>query len=113
MADPNPAARLYQNACREAKLLLTVWAVALVWTVGYCYLHGYRHAPDSRALQSGWAEARTEENLQTVLGFPDWVFFGIMIPWLICTLFTVIFSMFLMRDDDLGAEGEEQSAHGH
>jgi hypothetical protein len=113
MADPKPAARLYQNACREAKLLLSVWALALVWTVGYCYLHGYRHSPDSRVVQSGLAVARTAEDLQTVLGFPDWVFFGIMAPWAICTTFTVVFSLFIMRDDDLGIESEERSAHGH
>jgi hypothetical protein len=113
MPDPKAAARLYLNACREAKLLLTVWALALCWTVGYCYLHGYRHPPESWAVRNGLAAPRTADDLQTILGFPDWVFFGIMAPWAACTLFTVIFSLFIMRDDDLGPEGEERSAHGH
>jgi hypothetical protein len=113
MADHRAAARLYRNACRDVKLLLTVWALALLWTVGYCYLQGYRHAPESWAVRSGLAAARTADDLLTVLGFPDWVFFGIIIPWAVCTFLTVVFSLFVMRDDDLGAEGEERSAHGH
>jgi hypothetical protein len=113
MSDPKAAARLYHNACREAKLLLTVWALALLWTVSYCYLHGYGHPPDGWAVQSGLAVERSANDLQTILGFPDWVFVGILAPWALCTLFTVVFSLFLMRDDDLGAEVEGRSADGH
>jgi hypothetical protein len=113
MSDPKGAARLYHNACREAKLLLTVWALALVWTVSYCYLHGYRHPSDGWAVQRGLAAERAADDLQTILGFPDWVFIGILIPWAVCTLFTVVFSLFLMSDDDLGAEGWGRSADGH
>jgi hypothetical protein len=113
MSDPKAAARLYRNACREAKLLLTVWASAFLWTVGYCYLRGYHHSPDSWVIQNGLATARSAGDFQTVLGFPDWVFVGILVPWALCTAFTVVFSLFILRDDDLGAESEERPADGH
>jgi hypothetical protein len=113
MSDRKAAARLFRNACREAKLLIMVWAVALVWTVGYCYLHGYRHPPDSLVVQSGLTTSRSADDFRTVLGFPDWVFVGIIVPWGACTTFTVVFSLFILRDDDLGAESEERRGDGH
>jgi hypothetical protein len=113
MPDPKSAARLYFNAWREAGLLLCVWAAAFFWTVSYCYLNGYRHAPESWLVQAGLAVVRSDEDLHALFGFPDWVFYGIMIPWASCTVFTVLFSIFILRDDDLGAEVEERPAHGH
>jgi len=51
----DPAAQTYRNARREARFVLTVWICALLWTVGYCYLHGYPHAPDSWLVRNGLA----------------------------------------------------------
>jgi hypothetical protein len=35
---------------------------------------------------------------------PSWVFWGIMVPWAACALFTFWFAGFFMTDDDLGED---------
>ena len=105
--------RLVRNARREAWVVAAVWALALVWSVGYCYLNGYRHDADSWVVRAGLAEPRQDDRLERTLGFPHWVFAGIMVPWLLCTAFTVWFGLFGMADDDLGADRDEGDARGH
>ncbi|HZT78854.1 MAG TPA: hypothetical protein VFA26_01425 [Gemmataceae bacterium] len=98
------AARLFRHARREAAVVLLVWAAALAWTVGYCYLRGYRHEPDSWPVRLGLAPAGEPPDLAAILGLPGWVFWGILLPWLVCTAFTFAFCLFGMTDDDLGTE---------
>ena len=43
-----------------------------------------------------------------VLGFPDWVFWGILAPWSACVVFSFWFGATFMRDEDLGEELPEQ-----
>jgi hypothetical protein len=92
-----------RSARREALVVLAVWLTAMLYTVGYCYAFGYRRDPES---------------LTFVLGFPDWVFWGIVTPWTVCTLFSGWFAFAFMTDDDLGAEEAEaalpgeEAAHG-
>ena len=71
---------------------MLVWAIALVWTVTGCYLMGYNRAANDIVL---------------LLGFPDWVFWGICLPWGLCLVFSVWFCFFTMADDDLGEDPEE------
>ena len=108
MPDTHAAARLFRHARREALVVLAVWVVALVWTVGYCWLRGYERAADDALVRSGLAAARDADNFQQVLGLPDWVFFGILLPWLACTVFTMLYSVWGLKDDDLGKEAEEE-----
>ena len=103
MSDRRAAARLYRNARREGLVVAVVWALALVWTVGYCYLNGYQTEPPP--------PVRAE--VKQVLGFPHWIFFGIMVPWVLCTAFTIWFGLFGMSDDELGADRDEGEGHGH
>jgi hypothetical protein len=112
MSHPDPAARLFQHARREALIVLAVWAVALAWTVGWCYLRGYEHAAESWPVRAGLAEVRTAADVRLTAGFPDWVFYGIVLPWFACTAFTVGFCLFVMTDDDLGTEAGEGGGHG-
>lgn len=83
---PDP---LLRHARREAVAVFLIWLAALCYTVGYCYLYGYE---------------RKIEDLKFVLGIPDWVFWGIITPWAVCTVVSCLFSLFVMRDDDLGEE---------
>jgi hypothetical protein len=78
---------------REALVVLFTWLAAMAYTVTYCYLHGYN---------------RTVESLTFVLGFPDWVFWGIVTPWSVCIVFSFYFGATFMRDEDLGEELPEQ-----
>lgn len=81
------------QACRrEATIVLVVWGLALSWSVGYCSLFAYNRDFDS---------------LTFILGVPDWVFWGVAVPWGVCTLFSVWFAFVYMSDDDLGEESEE------
>jgi hypothetical protein len=79
------------TARREALLVLGVFVAALIYTVGYCYLRGYDRAPES---------------LTFVVGFPDWVFWGILAPWSVCLTFSFWFGRTFMRDTDLGASSD-------
>lgn len=78
---------LFVNARREAWLILAAWAVCLVWTVGFSALTAY--APPS-------------ESVSVIFGMPSWVFWGVVIPWVAATLFSVWFGLFYMADDAVG-----------
>jgi hypothetical protein len=80
---------LVRHARREAALALSMWLVAMLYTITYCHLHGYGRQADS---------------LTFVLWFPDWVFWGIVLPWGICVLASVVFAFRIMGDESLGEE---------
>jgi len=75
---------------------MAVWAVALVWSVGYAGLFGYNRPADS---------------IRLILGMPDWVFWSIVVPWVLALLFSVWFCFFYMADDDLGEDRDEGPGH--
>jgi uncharacterized membrane protein YhdT len=84
------------SARREALLVFAIWLAACVYSVGFCYRFGY------------WRDAAT---LTYVLGFPDWVFWGVIVPWALCTGLCFVLSYFVIRDDDLGEEQAEEELH--
>lgn len=86
---------LLASARREALVVLAVWLAAGAYSIGYCYAYGY---------------GRDLETLGFVLGFPDWVFWGIVTPWCLSTVASIAFALTFMRDDDLGPEPEEDEA---
>ena len=85
------------SARREACLVFAIWVVACAYSVGVCFAMGYE---------------RKAETLTYVLGFPDWVFWGIVLPWCVCTLLSFVLSSFVMTDEDLGEEQVEEAV-GH
>ena len=76
---------------REAVLAIGMWLVAMVYTVGYCYRYGY---------------GRSGEDLTFVLWFPDWIFWGVVVPWLTCVVASTFFAYYVMTDEPLGAEAD-------
>jgi hypothetical protein len=104
------AAKTYRNSLREMQFVAGCWVLAFLWTVGFCYLHGYEHSPNSWVVRNGLAEVRNVGNFRHVMGFPDWVAYGIIAPWLVCSTVTVIYGFFGMKDDDLGTEGDQHGA---
>lgn len=78
--------RLVRSARREALFALALWLVSMVYTVTYCYLNGYNRAP---------------ETLTFVLWFPDWVFWGIVVPWIACVIVSTWFAFRFMGDEPL------------
>ncbi len=87
MADPEYD-KTFLNTRREAWIILLAWVVCLVWTVGYSWFAGYGQAGD---------------DVQLILGMPAWVVWGVLVPWLSATVFSVVFALFYMSDDALDA----------
>ena len=67
-------------------MALGIWFLATAYSVGYCCTYGYNRAPDS---------------LKFVFGFPDWVFWGLVLPWGVCTIVASGFAFWFMKDEDL------------
>jgi hypothetical protein len=82
---------LLKSARREAIVILSLWVVCLVYTITYCGRNGYD---------------RTIDDMSFVFGFPDWVFWGVILPWSICTVFTWWFCYFFMGDEPLGDDSD-------
>ncbi len=126
------------SARREALIVFASWLIAMTWSVSYCYLNGYisLNLPTSQeskdlnasrisdqkfvdvrqpAVAGGvpelWVDrGQGAERVTFVLGFPSWIFWGVALPWWICTAFSLIFGAFLVRDEDLGLDPEQATA---
>jgi hypothetical protein len=59
----------------------------MLYTVIFCAWQGY---------------GRT--SVTYVWGFPDWVFWGIVVPWITSTVVSLWFAYFVMTDEPLGEE---------
>lgn len=123
---------------REAVIVFFTWLIAMIWSVSYCYSHGYlalatpkdnsaqekarvasinaerisgqKHVEVRPAASAGqprelWVDrGNGKERVTFVLGFPSWIFFGVVLPWWICTAFSLFFGAFIVKDEDLGAD---------
>lgn len=85
MTDPNEHPIL-KSARRESISALVIWVLVTTWCVGYCTLYGYGRDPAS---------------LKFILGFPDWIFWGIVVPWGVCVVISGLFAFCFMKDVDL------------
>ncbi|MBS0210706.1 MAG: DUF997 family protein [Planctomycetes bacterium] len=89
---PSTGNVLLRTARREAFWSLVVWGAALVYTVVYCTRYGYD---------------RSIDDLTYVLGFPDWVFYGIVVPWGVCYLISALFAFVIIKDAPLADDVPE------
>lgn len=89
-----PEDPLLASTRREALLVLAIWLAACVTSIGICYWLGYH---------------RDVATLTFVAGFPDWIFWGLIVPWSVCTGLCFIVPRYVIADDDLGAEQSEES----
>jgi hypothetical protein len=78
---------------REALVALVIWLTAMAYTVTYGQLYGY---------------GRTVEDLTFVFGFPDWIFWGVVVPWATCLVVSWWFAYVFMTDESLGEDHEER-----
>ena len=83
---------LVHSSFREALLVGGIWFVAMIWSISVCYFTGYD---------------RQDGDLKLVLGFPDWVFWGIVVPWITCTVVSCVFGAVYVSDGNLGADLED------
>jgi hypothetical protein len=84
---------LVRTARQEAWLVAGLWISALIWSVGYSYLNGY---------------GATTDKLQFTLGFPSWIFWGVVAPWVLCAVLSLFITRALMTDEELGGEPPEE-----
>jgi hypothetical protein len=96
--------RVLRQSRREALVVGGVWLIAMLYTVGYCAWRGYGRDPES---------------LRFVAGFPDWIFWGIIVPWLSCVVVAGWLAYFFMTDEpldepvlDSGAQARQPGSGG-
>jgi hypothetical protein len=82
------------SARREAWLVFAIWLIACVYSLGVCYRYGY---------------GRDAATLTYVLGFPDWIFWGVVVPWTACTAACFVMAYYVITDEDLGEEQVEET----
>jgi hypothetical protein len=88
---------LVRSTRREALIVLVIVIGAMAWTIGYCSQHAYD---------------RPAEDIQIVLGFPDWIVWGILVPWGVCSVLSIAFAFGVMSDDPLGEAVESWEPDG-
>lgn len=96
---PDPRDRedpLVRSARREALLIFLIWCVTATYCISYCARYGYGR-----------------EELTFTLGFPSWVFWGVLVPWGVCTLLAIVFTNFVIKDDPLGDEADNPDVPEH
>ena len=82
---------VYLNSLRETFLILLTWIVFAIWVVGYSLRYGYNLHSDT---------------FSTVIGIPEWVFWGIGLPWILAIFVTIGFAVFVVKDDPLEESDE-------
>jgi len=77
----------YLRSLNELYVLLIGWLIFFLWTIIYSSYNAY------------YVNAE-EYEIKTIFGFPDWVFWGVFLPWIGAGIFTCWFSFFVVKDDD-------------
>ncbi|MCG8649797.1 MAG: YhdT family protein [Pirellulales bacterium] len=85
---------LFVSSKREAKWIVAAWLVNFGWVIGFSVARGYRVVE---------ADA-----LVMILGMPSWVFWGVFLPWIAVTLFTIWFTLTQMTDHPLEEEDDSE-----
>jgi hypothetical protein len=89
---PDPTLR---QAKREAILILSIWLLALCYTVGVCWWMGYRRDP---------------ADLKLIFGMPDWVLIGILVPWLLMLPISAWIAFGFMPDEPANVDPSASTA---
>ena len=79
---------------REALIVVGIWLTAGIWSVTTSYRLGYN---------------RPVEELKLIWGFPEWTFWGVAVPWVVCVVISWIFGVLFVHDADLGEELPEEA----
>ena len=95
---PTTTDPILRCAWREALVVFALWGTAMAWSVGYCAIHAY---PGKDRL------AEAADQLTYTLGFPTWVFYGIVLPWVVCAVLSFFISRFVITNEDLGIDPDE------
>lgn len=75
----------YLKSLREFKVSIIIGGLFIIMSSVISYFMGY---------------SRNPEEIKLILGFPDWIMLGVLLPWILIVLFTVFYSMALMKGDE-------------
>lgn len=75
----------YLKSLREFKVSIIIGGLFIIMSSVISYFMGY---------------SRNPEEIKLILGFPDWIMLGVLLPWVLIVLFTVFYSMALMKGDE-------------
>ena len=67
----------------ESVLILISWLVFAAWVICYAAWRAYPEDPSQ---------------IRLVFGLPSWVFWGIAVPWLAATAWTIFLALRVMQD---------------
>lgn len=98
MPEPSPPTEdpVLQSSRRESIFVGILFALAITYATTYCGIFGY---------------GRDWESIRFILGFPDWIFWGVVVPWVFCVLISIWYALRYVRDEALGEEGEDPVEH--
>lgn len=85
---PDDNQTVLRSSRRDATLVIVVWLLSCVWSVGYAALFAYR--------KDAFADL--------VWGMPRWVAVGVVAPWLVVLAVTVWYAIRGMEDVELGRD---------
>ncbi|WP_435007171.1 hypothetical protein P12x_004535 [Tundrisphaera lichenicola] len=91
---PDKTDTVLRHARREGLIIGLAWLASTIYCCSYSWLFGYGDAE----------HPLTKADVRPILGIPSWCFWGYIVPWGVCALFTVWFAGFYMIDDDLGRD---------
>lgn len=84
------------SALLEFKGILIAWAVNFIWTIGFCLAAGYDV---------------DETQISLVFGMPSWVFWGVMLPWFVVSVYSIWFALTQIADHSLEPTESGDSSH--
>ncbi|MFM7039832.1 MAG: DUF997 family protein [Planctomycetaceae bacterium] len=88
---------LVKSSQREALIVAGIWLASMFWSVGCSAWLGY---------------GQQSQPPQLMFGFPLWVFWGIVVPWLACAVISWWFGAFFVRDGELGQDLQDTDELG-
>ena len=74
-----------KQTLKEVKHLLLAWLFFASWVLIYCGFEAY---------------GQDHEDVKITFGMPSWVFWGIAVPWICSIIYTIYFSLFVMKDNE-------------
>ena len=80
--------RHYRRCLKEAKVAAAIFLLAFLFCIAVIAAWGYP-GPGKRPPE-----------FALVWGIPEWVFWGLLVPWLAMTGVTWWFALFVLRDDE-------------
>lgn len=85
---------------REALIVLVLWIAAMLHSVLFSWYYGY----------PGSFDGIKAEEIKLVWGVPFWAFWGVIVPWIACSVLSILFASFCMKDEPLGEDlGDDES----